>query len=1137
MDPSRSRRASTDPALDAEPVAAQKETVPSFRNPAVCLPASLPDCDQLQSAGLARPTQIEMKDSWEGCSGRPIVMDAIQIHDLTPEEPKLLYLVLSNACSIPATFCISSARYAAEPMETGIPAQARRQEEESLFRKPPQARDPQRLGHAARVCATSERDGAAGVKLTQSRLQRHLQGLSRPKGSSVTRQGSADNWFAGAGGRNLPVDAAKMVPSERSIAPLGAPQNSRRNQHHGLDLNTEFTKPPSSEVSPLLACEAIISAPGYLSAAGQEHCVALNEEKRRASLLRAGNGFAVLTAPAAGRLPATSTRCISIELLTDLPGVFEDNLILELQAHPFATSSSSESASTIQSVFQQNLKLQVHFPLRVSSVGNALLFAPHQPSLNLTAQPCPLLSVVACIVPPGPTECSPAKDSKALPLPGRKPAHKAVIPLNALAAAAGAATAAACQRTVPRTAERTTHKAQLCWKGHAGLSPQNKHVETGCIHFTPIRPPVGTFKVFNRSPSDVSLQWRIFDLDAWDEQRREEARVRETKAREAETARNDGENAVAEVSRVAELGSELQIQSERATKGAASAAASCPIPGGAPPHPTADSQAVMSDSAFRRVSEVTLETSQNPGALTGADRGLPKLCVSVDQPAMQGITTNMANLSRERREANGELAGNSVADNGEQAGTDAAQHRCEEEQDTGIQEGRTSMIDEAKDSARETRLNSPEATLVPPNTCAIENVFQNKRASMQASGWQKDVSENWRELGQALPVLVSPERCVIKAKSTQTFRITFDGVQGTAQKCRFRLVGTGSHMPTGSHFVSGDQVQPGLQTCRCRRRNEKPSSSCSGRTASAFLVHRAPASAGTTHHASRQQSCECEDHPETEVANLREGSTEDADDEDGAWSGESRRPVSGLGDKPTAARNALHRSQGRDAPKAKSEERSDNVEEQHDSDGTVGKALCVAASAKPPLTCQGQRPSVADRTASREAARSARTPLPKESVLVLDVNASFYEPRVVVETSQEPSMNDEGGRKSEVRVEPDSSGGSSCGEAAPLCTFTATPAAVGEARRASANGDADQKSRSPVNYSASPDILRRTMYIQNPLPCDIHAKFHIEGDYFSIIEIKLDKDSVGEPYNPEVGKVGRYLLHIPPKERRSLRNL
>ncbi|KEP60515.1 UNVERIFIED_CONTAM: hypothetical protein HHA_217940 [Hammondia hammondi] len=129
-DSARSIRASNDTALEAEPMSVD-EGISKFRNPEVCLPELFPDCDQLHAAGLALPRQIEMKDSWEGCSGRPIMMDPIRIDDLSPEKPQLFYLVLSNACYISATFRISAARFAAVPVDCGTPEQAVRQVEDT----------------------------------------------------------------------------------------------------------------------------------------------------------------------------------------------------------------------------------------------------------------------------------------------------------------------------------------------------------------------------------------------------------------------------------------------------------------------------------------------------------------------------------------------------------------------------------------------------------------------------------------------------------------------------------------------------------------------------------------------------------------------------------------------------------------------------------------------------------------------------------------------------------------------------------------------------------------------------------------------------------------------------------------------
>ncbi|KFG29143.1 hypothetical protein TGDOM2_401630, partial [Toxoplasma gondii GAB2-2007-GAL-DOM2] len=121
-DPARCIRASNDTALGDEPNVVD-EGSSGFSTPAVCLLWHLLDCDQRHIAGFAFQRRTEV-DSWEGCSGRPIMMDTNRIDDLTPEEPKLFYLVLSNACYIPATFCISAARFAAVPVDCGTPEHA-----------------------------------------------------------------------------------------------------------------------------------------------------------------------------------------------------------------------------------------------------------------------------------------------------------------------------------------------------------------------------------------------------------------------------------------------------------------------------------------------------------------------------------------------------------------------------------------------------------------------------------------------------------------------------------------------------------------------------------------------------------------------------------------------------------------------------------------------------------------------------------------------------------------------------------------------------------------------------------------------------------------------------------------------------
>ncbi|RQX71868.1 hypothetical protein TGCAST_217940B, partial [Toxoplasma gondii CAST] len=211
----------------------------------------------------------------------------------------------------------------------------------------------------------------------------------------------------------------------------------------------------------------------------------------------------------------------------------------------------------------------------------------------------------------------------------------------------------------------------------------------------------------------------------------------------------------------------------------------------------------------------------------------------------------------------------------------------------------------------------------------------------------------------------------------------------------------------------------------------------------------------------------------------------------------------------------------RDAPQVNCGKRSGrSIDEPNDGEGTVGGTLSARAPVEPAQAYNGEAQRVRDRQFPRNGDRTAGILLPNESILVLDVNASFHEPRVVVEQSQEDVHPDSDGKKSfDMHIETGSSPNSHCRETDPLCTFTATPSSVVGASPSSTNGETDLKCYHPINHSRRQDTLRHTVYLQNPLPCDVHVKFYTEGNYFSITEIKVDRNSaVGEPYNPRAGE-------------------
>ncbi|KFG99282.1 hypothetical protein TGVAND_438770 [Toxoplasma gondii VAND] len=101
-----------------------------------------------------------------------------------------------------------------------------------------------------------------------------------------------------------------------------------------------------------------------------------------------------------------------------------------------------------------------------------------------------------------------AKVSNASRLSVRKSAIQTAIPLNSVAAAAAGAAAWRSDQQVLYNADRQAQRAVVLSGNCGGFSPKTTRVESGSILSSPILPPVGIFKVFNRSSRDMSMNWR-----------------------------------------------------------------------------------------------------------------------------------------------------------------------------------------------------------------------------------------------------------------------------------------------------------------------------------------------------------------------------------------------------------------------------------------------------------------------------------------------------------------------------------------------------------------------------------------------------------------------------------------------------
>ncbi|PFH38365.1 hypothetical protein BESB_007060 [Besnoitia besnoiti] len=1076
--------------LGLESTRASVDALLRFRSPRVSLPPSLPHCDQLREAGAATPGLIEMTDGWEECSGRASVLDTIQVETLKVGESRIVYLLLSNVCSIPASFRVSAVRYPAAPSTPPAP-EATPFHAETLQSGEAQAQQRRRApssGHAlpAQRGASADRR-ALFAQLADARERPRAKSFSRGEAARVNRH----QCLQSPRGTGPPFDLGdpQQTPvKDQSLAESSPLLSDRRALSRASCVAEPAFGEEGAECRLVLTRTAFRSAPGYLSASGQAHCAAAAEEKRRALLLSDGMGFAVFAAPAVGCLPANATECIPIEFLADAPGTFEDRLVLELRAHPCGGSPPGGAASPRSP--QQNLRMQAHFPLRVSAVGEALLFAPHQPSLSLAAAPCPRIAIASCIVP------SRAYSSRSAPAkPGwlpvqSAPAAKVVLPLNALAAAAAEAAVSRAQGERPasqqldgdaRAAERPLERSASVPRGET-LAGESK----GACAAT--APPSAIFKVFNRSPEDVFLEWRIFDLDAWDEQRREEGLRRETAEREALAAREaaEKESEDAEAERLLELERETQRQQDEA-----------PAPA---PAPTPSSPSKTPGNRREAPSQTSSAGAPTP---TGAPGTVPSATVPLSASAPQGSretpetgVTARCLVDEANREDDAEGSG-AQPDEKRHMGVSVGDAHTEE-----AQEGRSQ--DEAGDgrgrgpmggSAGEASAARRDETLVPPDTCALENLPSSREASSRLEqGGGKDIPPK-------RPVVVSPGLCIIKAKSTQTFRITFEGLHETARQHRFRLVGTGTQVPK----TSGPQSPP-ISGARARplapAGRTGATASCGDRPARDFRERSAHAELAASSEPTSRRAATAQSKPEKEVAALPSGEPGDSSDEEMRGTGHSAtsRGVETDGPSPSGGRCL---SGWMEKPE------SDNINRGEESDEALRSAGRAAHTRGPANEDEhGDELRIRERAGINSANRVGGQGA-SDSVLLLDVHADFYEPQVDVGLAQDllPGENEESSSKTHDAT------GTPSGAGEPLCTFAATPSSWIEGRD---ENDAERSRKFPCNSESTRlEILQHTIYLRNPLPCDVHVAFAVEGDHFSIKGIKLDKDSSGtKPCRP-----------------------
>ncbi|KAF4646294.1 hypothetical protein TGRH88_085790 [Toxoplasma gondii] len=265
----------------------------------------------------------------------------------------------------------------------------------------------------------------------------------------------------------------------------------------------------------------------------------------------------------------------------------------------------------------------------------------------------------ACYIPA--TFCISAARFAAVPVDCGTPEHATAIPLNSVAAAAAGAAAWRSDQQVLYNADRQAQRAVVLSGNCGGFSPKTTRVDSGSILSSPILPPVGIFKVFNRSSRDMSMNWRVFELDAWDKQSREHARAPPEATEPGIATRAAEQTAAAEAAPGMELCPELQTQqgTEPATGVAAPTAESCRIPRGGPAQQKSNSEAVSFDIA----------TAAYPGAtLGGADGGRANSPPSGDQAGWQFSASVEGDHARQGKEAIGQQGGDAAADTGNSRG-------------------------------------------------------------------------------------------------------------------------------------------------------------------------------------------------------------------------------------------------------------------------------------------------------------------------------------------------------------------------------------------------------------------------------------------------------------------------------------
>ncbi|PHJ25205.1 hypothetical protein CSUI_000945 [Cystoisospora suis] len=1028
----------------------------------------LMDCDRIQDGGIVSPGLVEMNDSWDG-NAEGVVVESISLKELKMGEPQLVYLLLSNVCKIPATFSISARYYG---VNSPLPSFDRKDISQPNGSQDvcllPAIRTPRQQ---LPTCDANQRVMLSAADQTEPPAQK------KPSRSSPTDTLVPELALPTYSHTCEAFHTPKASKSPRAVDPR-APDESR--PPTVADSKDATSGEPTARCGKaLLTCTAFQGAPGYASVAGQRYCAAEKERQRRCQLLASRKGFAVVASPASGCLPANSSRCVMIECLADLPGTFTDDIVLELQAHPFYMSSCDQAAETAPRGQRQNLKLQVHFPLHVSGVGDFLHFGLHQPGLNVATQPCPVLSLGSCIVPSerSPSLCTLISACKSQQLSSSsRPPFKRITPLNSVAASLMVGV------SKPAGGPDTYTQPELAF---ALGGPANSSAETQplCAACTPC-PPVGTFKVVNASPSDVALQWRIFDLEMWEKQLQEEARRRKEEADAAEAARRAAEEAAAAAAEAArQLQLEMELQRQQDAEAAAAAATAA-----------AAASASTKGAASQRKAASHAAASPHPGqgaTVAAIPVTAPSCAKASEQPSSETVASHSslvkAAVQNPEQPAGGQK--DSTADPAPVRASTAENVEAPVDDERGEQDKRNEgdqQVDGLQDKQADeaaTRGCPPQAAhecLIPPDSCAVENIWQTiKEGGAAPPGGDQYLSG--MRLGSTIPVAVHPAHCLIKARSTSVFRITFTGVQSSAHVSRLRLVGCGrlvsdrgpahpscevpSPQPEGHSMISKGGILLVENECPPVIDMVREKTQCKVR-------------------GPRQGPLPRNTRSEEEVARLPSIPLDESS-EDEADSHSQRRPLRTVCNTIDARQASLsNRGDGRTG----TDKAMGAPSTQEDSPAGLD-----VSTAKP----ETLRSLVTDRS-NLESPVGTEQP-PPNARLLLDVKATFYQPRISISSSE--------GEPLPLNVSAVASH-DSMGEDPPvLKTFLATPSSVtsqlpvGEPVSSSAS---QRPTVSSEDGTCRLEVLCHTVYLRNPLPCDLHMALQVTGPHFQIDAVKID---------------------------------